>query len=147
MDSNPGDAPVQGNPRLQRLTLRVAAVMGCVTSPAVLLPRMAVEKLSWLIGHGQPPDVPLIYYLGGGGSVVYVLVCAMLWIIAGDVVRYRPLVVFSAWGFLASAPAFLSIDLQSRMPLWWVAMDTVSCALFGTALLWACHRPQAAPRH
>jgi hypothetical protein len=134
-----------GNPQLQRLILRLAAVMAILTIPAVLLPRMAVEKLSWMIGFGQPSDVPLIYYLVGGGSAVYVLLSAMLWLISGDMVRYRPLVVFSAWAFLACGPIYLSIDLQSRMPLWWVTMDTASCLAAGAALLWACYRPSRGP--
>jgi len=31
------------------------------------------------------------------------------------------------------------MDTQSHLPAWWVAMDSVSCLLFGVALLWACY--------
>jgi len=54
-------------------------------------------------------------------------------------VRYRPLVLASAWICLLGAPAYLWIDTQSGLPCWWVAMDSLSCLLFGAAILWACH--------
>ncbi len=58
-----------------------------------------------------------------------------LWLIASDVKRFHPFVVFNAIAFLLAAPVFLLIDLTSGMPWWWAAGDPVSCGLFGAALL------------
>jgi hypothetical protein len=143
--SEPFPSPAeQGNPALQRLILRVAAVMAWLVIPAVLAPRLVIEKLSWFLGYGQPSKTPLIYYLGAGGSLVYLALSALLWKLSEDVVRYRPLVVFAAWAFLLCGPLYLWIDLQAGMPLWWVSMDSVACVLAGAWLLWACHVPPRA---
>jgi hypothetical protein len=144
MNSERFSQPARGNPRLQRLVLRVAALVSFIAAPAIVLPRIAVEKLSWLMGFGQPPMLPMLVYLTAGGSCVLIAEAFMLWLISGDVVRYRPLVVFVAWFFLAAAPLFLWIDSQAGLPLWWTAMDTLSCLVAGAALVWACY---STPRH
>ncbi len=112
-----------GNLRLQRLILRVVALLSLIVVPAVLLPNVALEKLSWLLGSGQAPQVPLLTYLIGGGCTVYLAVALMLWIMSGDVVRYRPLVVFVGWVYLVGAPLLLWIAWSAGMPGWWIIMD------------------------
>lgn len=57
-----------GNLRLQRWLLRIAAVMAVLTLPAVLWPRQAIEKLSWVTGLGHAPQSALLVYFGGGGT-------------------------------------------------------------------------------
>ena len=127
----------RGDPRLQKLVLRIMAVVALPVLPAVFAPRLTVEKLSWLLGFGEPPHVPLIYYLAAGGSFVYLAMSAMFWIISCDVVRYRPLVIFTGWVCLLSGPVFWWVDANVGMPLWWVMMDALGCFACGVALLWA----------
>jgi hypothetical protein len=127
-----------GNLRLQRWLLRVAAIVQFTALPGVILPREAVEKLSWLMGLGQPPLVPLMIYMAGGCAYVSLAVGVLLWIISNDVVRYRPLVIMSGWISLIGGPGFLWIDYQSGLPHWWTAMDSLSCLIIGAALLWVC---------
>jgi hypothetical protein len=138
-DMNAFPAPICGNVRLQRWILRIAAIFQFTALPGIILPRQAIEKFSWLMGQGQPPLVPLMVYLTGGGAFVYLVLGALLWLFSTDVVRYRPLVIASAWICLIGGPAFLWIDSQSRLPAWWVAMDCASCLIIGAALLWACY--------
>lgn len=133
-------APTPGNPRLQRLILRVAAASSLLALPAVLLPRLAAEEFSWFMGLGRPEVTPLLAYLAGGGAYVYLAAGLLLWGISLDVARHRPLVILSAWIFLVGGPAFLWIDSRAGLPGWWVALDGLSCLVFGAALLWACHR-------
>jgi len=131
-----------GNVCWQRRLLRLAAIFQFIALPGIILPRVATEKLSWLMGQGQPSLTPLLIYLAGGCAFVYFVLGVLLWIFSNDVVRYRPLVIASAWICLLGAPAFLWIDTQSHLPAWWVAMDSVSCLLFGIVLLWACYAGQ-----
>lgn len=42
------DPTPYGNVRVQRLILRLMAATTLIALPAVILPRLAVEKLSWL---------------------------------------------------------------------------------------------------
>jgi hypothetical protein len=128
----------QGNPGLQRLVLRIMALVALPAMAAVLAPRLTVKKLSGLLGFGQPPDVPLIFYLAAGGSFVYLATSAMLWIISGDVVRYRPLVIFTGFVCVIGGPVLWWVGARAGMPSWWVLMDTLSCLVGGLVLLWAC---------
>lgn len=127
-----------GNLRLQRLILRITALISLIALPAIILPRLAMEKLSWLTGFGQPPDVPLLVYVAAGGAAVFVGQAGFLWILSGDVVRYRPLVLYVGWVYTACGPAFLWIDRDAGMPHWWVAMDSLGSLIVGGTLLWAC---------
>ncbi|MCX7008086.1 MAG: hypothetical protein NTY53_12710 [Kiritimatiellaeota bacterium] len=113
-DNNPLLESACGNVRLQRWLLRIG-------------------------GLGQPPQSALLLYFGAGGSFVYVALGVLFWLFSNDIVRYRPLVLASAWLSLLGSPAFLWIDWQCGLPTWWIAMDSISCLLFGVALLWACH--------
>lgn len=138
MNHEPVPETACGNLRLQRWLLRGAAIVQFTALPGVILPRQAVEKLSWLMGLGEPPQVPLLFYTAGGCAYVYLAEGLLLWVISRDLVRYRPLVILSGWIYLIGGPVFLWIDLQSGLPNWWTAMDSVSCLIFGAAILWAC---------
>ena len=132
-----------GHLRLQKWILRLFALVGLSVLPAIFAPHFTIEKLSWLVGFKQPPQAPLLYYLGAAGSCIYLVFSAMLWIISCDVVRYRPLVVFTAWVCVLCGPLYYWIDSMTGMPRWWLLMDSVSCFVGGVALLWAIGR---APR-
>ncbi len=141
----PSLAPACGSVLWQRRLLRLTAIFQFIALPGFILPHIAAEKLSWLMGQVQPVLTPLLVYLAGGCAFVCFVLGILLWMFSNDVVRYRPLIIVSSWICLLGAPAFLWIDTQSHLPAWWVAMDSVSCLLFGVALLWACHagRPSA----
>lgn len=94
----------RGDTRIQKLVLRVMALVALPVLPAVFMPHLTVEKFSWLLGFGQPPKTPLLYYLAAGGSFVYLILSTMLWMISFDVVRYRPLVIFAGYMCLISSP-------------------------------------------
>lgn len=134
-----------GHPRLQSLLLKTAGAVSLVTLSAVFAPDYVLSQLHWLLGMGKLPDSVLLRYLGAGGSFVYIITGILMWMMAGDVVRYRPMIVLSAWIMLAAAPIYAYINLHTGMPGWWMAMDAMSCLAFGLVLLWACHaRPKSA---
>lgn len=139
-DSEHPSPPERGNPRLQRIVLRVIGAVSFIALPAIVMPRLAVEKASVLLGLGKPEASPLLIYMMAGASCVYVAQGLLMWLMARDVVRYRPLIVFCAWAFLAFSPLFLWIDLHAGMPASQVAADSLSCLLAGAALLVACYR-------
>jgi hypothetical protein len=128
-----------GNPRMQRITLRLIAAVSFIALPAIFVPRLAVEKFSVLMGFGKPPHLPLLIYMTSGASCVYVGQGLLLWFVSRDVVRYRPLIVFCGWAYLAFGPLFLWIDISAGMPAFQVAADSLSCLVAGGALLGACY--------
>lgn len=109
--------------------------------PGALLPARAFEKLSWLVGHGKPPLVPLTIYLSGNAGFAYVTIAVLLWAIQRDLPRYPTLVRTFGWMMLIGCPAYLSIGMQCKLPLWWALIDSLSCLAVGIILMWACPKP------
>ncbi|MEQ1858423.1 MAG: hypothetical protein ABMA13_00650 [Chthoniobacteraceae bacterium] len=127
-----------GNIHVQQIILRLMASVTLIALPAVILPRLAVEKLSWFVGLKEPPHSPLLIYMMAGASAVYVAQGVLLWFISRDVVRYRQLVMLIGWMTVILGPVFVWIHLQAGTPRWWMVTDSLSCFVAGLALLWAC---------
>lgn len=106
--------------------------------PGALLPEIAFQKFAWLMGYGKQPMTPLIIYLSGNAGFAYTALGILSWVISRDLPRYQPLVRMLGWIMVIAGPAYLSIDVQCPLPLWWTLMDSVGCLLIGLTLLWAC---------
>jgi len=121
---------------IQKTLLRFTALVLFTGLPGALLPGVAAEKFSWLMGCGRPPLGPIMIYLSGNAGFVFVALGIVVWMIAREPQRYRPLVAALAWILVVGGPAYLSIDLQAALPAWWVALDSLACLLVGGGLLW-----------
>ena len=115
--------------------LRLAGATELLAFIAVVMPRSWMEISHAWLGLGEMPDGPLLMFMIRQASYTYGVHGLSLWLIASDVKRFRPFVIFNGVAFLVAAPVFLSIDLTSGMPLWWALSDPGSCGLFGVALL------------
>ena len=133
------EPPVRGSPRMQRLILRLIAAVSLIALPAIFVPKLALERLSVWLGFGKPPQSPLLVYMTAGASCVFVGQAVLLWLMSRDVVRYRPLIVFCGWAYLAFGPLFLWIDTRAGMPTFQIAADSLGCLVAGAALLCACY--------
>jgi hypothetical protein len=122
--------------RLQTWLLRVAGSVEILAFVAVVMPRSWMEASHAWLGLGEMPQGAVLMYMIRQASYVYGMHGVLLWILASDVVRYRPLVRFTGFSFLLAAPVFLIIDHTAGMPLYWTVSDTAGCAFFGAALLW-----------
>ena len=129
-------------PRVQLWMLRICIFILFTGLPGALLPEVAFQKFAWLMGYGKQPMTPLIIYLSGNARFAYTALGLLAWVISRDLSRYQPLVRMLGWIMVIAGPAYLSIDLQCPLPLWWTLMDSVGCLLIGLTLLWAC--PKAA---
>ncbi len=77
----------------------------------------------------------MLRYALRGGAFVQGAIGVLIWIIAGDVIRYRPLAIATGAIYLASGPAFYAIDTISGMPHFWCLFDGASCFVTGSVLL------------
>jgi hypothetical protein len=102
---------------------------------AVVMPRAWMEASHEWLGLGTMPDGPVINFMIRQASFVYGLHGIALWIFATDVLRYRPLVLFTGASYVLSGPVFLLIDRHTGMPWFWTVGDAVGCLLVGLALL------------
>jgi len=123
--------------------LRLAGAVEILAFIAVVMPRSWMEISHAWIGLGEMPDGPLLMFMIRQASYTYGVHGLSLWLIATDVDRFRPFVVFNAIAFLVAAPVFFLIDFTSGMPSWWAVSDPASCGLFGATLLFLSRRPPA----
>ena len=127
--------------RLEVLLLRVAGSVELLAFVAVFLPRSWMEAGHRWLGLGALPAGAVVDFIIRQASFTYGLHGVLLWILSLDVVRFRPLVVFTGISYVLAGPVFFAIDFSSGMPWFWTAGDGGSCLGFGVALLWLdCRR-------
>ena len=102
---------------------------------AVVMPRSWMEVTHQWLGMGEMVRGPLIMFMIRQASFTYGLHGLSLCILATDVERFRPLIVFTGISFVVAALVFFLIDYTSGMPSWWALGDPVGCGLFGVLVL------------
>ncbi len=122
--------------QLQAWLLRLVGSVEILAFVAVVMPRAWMETSHAWLGLGEMPDGPIIMFMIRQASYAYGMHGVSMWIMASDVSRFRPIILFNGISFLLAAPVFFLIDYQSGMPWFWTVMDTIGCAFFGAALLW-----------
>jgi hypothetical protein len=123
------------NPALRTaLFLRIIAVVQMLTFAVVLLPVAWLASWHAWLGLGAMPDDPVLRYVIRGAAFAQGGVGVLVWVVATDVVRYRPLVITTAALSLCAAPAYYFIDATAGMPRWWCLFDFAYCVLAGGGL-------------
>jgi hypothetical protein len=121
--------------RLQAWVLRLVGAVEVLAFGAVVMPRAWMESGHAWLGFPATPEGPVFDSVMRQVSFTYGLHGIALWFIAADVVRYRPLVILTAFGYLVTGPVFVLIDLTNGMPWPWIAGNGGSCFLIGLILL------------
>lgn len=118
--------------------LRFIAIVQMLTFGIVFVPEAWIASWHAWLGLGQMPDAPFLRYVIRGASYCQGAIGVLLWVIATDVVRYRPFVITTAAIYLVGAPTFYFIDAIAGLPRWWCIMDSASCFLAGGVLFTLC---------
>ena len=121
--------------KLQAWVLRLAGAVEILAFFAVVMPRSWMEASHSWLGMGEMPDGPLIMFMIRQASYAYGMHGVSLWLLATDVKRYQPLIIFNAISFLIAGFLFAFIDYTTGMPLWWTISDALGCGFVGVALL------------
>lgn len=121
---------------LQTWLLRLTGTIELGAFVAVVMPRQWMEAGHHWLGLGEMPAGTIVNFIIRQASFTYGLHGVLLWLLSSDVVRFRPLVVFTGISYLLAAPVFFLIDWSSGMPWLWTVGDAAFCSCFGSALLW-----------
>jgi hypothetical protein len=89
---------------------------------------------SWL-GLGEMPSGPIIMFMIRQASYAYGMHGVSLWVMATDVRRFQPLIIFNGISFLLAAFVFALIDYSAGIPAWWTVIDAFGCGSFGIVTL------------
>lgn len=115
--------------------LRVVGTVEAVSLLAVVMPRAWMAQVHASIGLGDMPPGPLVEYLARTVSFIYGGHGVLLWILAGDARRYRPIIAFTGAAYLVTAAMFLAINVTTGMPTYWTVIEPAACLVVGGMIL------------
>jgi hypothetical protein len=110
---------------------------------AVIMPRSWMELSHVWLGLGEMVAGPVTIFLIRQASYTYGMHGVTLFILASDVNRFRPLIIFNGISFLLASVVYFLIDYTSGLPLWWTLSDSIGVGVFGAVVLWLCRRVQS----
>lgn len=122
--------------RLQAWLLRFLGVCELLAFVAVVMPRSWMAASHAWLGMGELPEGAVLMFMIRQASYVYGMHGVSMFVLAADVIRFRPLVVLNGVSFLIAGPVFFLIDYVEGMPWWWTLSDSAGCTFIGAALLW-----------
>ncbi|MDX1969893.1 MAG: hypothetical protein SFV23_22155 [Planctomycetaceae bacterium] len=121
------------------LLLRVIGVLDLLAFAAMLQPVSWLSAIHAALQMGTFPEVPVAIYLVRSSSMLYGLCGTLLLFLSSDVARYAPAIRFIARVGLLAGGILIGIDVASRMPWWWIAVEGPACALLW-GLVWGAGR-------
>lgn len=124
------------NERLQVWLLRLTGLTEILAFIAVVMPRSWMEVSHEWLGLGEMPGGPIIMFMIRQASYAYGMHGISLFVLASNITRFRPLIIFNGVSFLLAGFVFFLIDYTYGMPLWWTLVDSLGCGSFGAAVLW-----------
>jgi len=133
----PSDGPSSA-PGAARWLRRLLWFQGNLDLLAVLFPLLPMDTIARLhaaLGLGEFPRSAIAEYLARNLPLLVALHGMLLWGVATDLVRYRPLIALLGWGAIAHGAWLVLIDWQAGLPGWWVAGEGPLRALLGVATL------------
>ena len=133
------------NPAATTSCLRVIAVMQILVVGLVFVPLTWLDAWHGWLGLGPMPDDALLRFVIRGAAFAQAGIGVLMWVMATDVVRFRPLVVACGWIYLIGGPAFYWIEVAAGMPQFWCLADGISC-LFAGGMLLVLSLPQSGDR-
>jgi hypothetical protein len=104
--------------------------------PMMLLPVSWMAATHEWLGLGEFPESLLVDYLTRSISALYGFHGVLLFVLARDVVRFRPVVVFVAVMGVVFGVMMTAVDLHAGVPWHWTLCEGPVIAVFGLVVLY-----------
>ena len=115
--------------------LRFAGAFLLLAWPTMFLPVSWQAAAHQALGLGDFPASPLVDYLTRSIAVLYGSRGLVYLLLAGDVLRYAPLIRLFAVLDIVAGVALLAIGFHAGLPSMWVLVEGPSLIAFGAVLL------------
>jgi hypothetical protein len=122
--------------RLLVFLLRSGGVLLSSAFLAVFLPVDWMAAIHQWLGLGEFPRTPIVDYLSRSVAALYGFHGILLFILANNPVRYRPIVRYVGMLNIALGILMTGIDLHAGMPIWWTAGEGPPVFVLGIAILY-----------
>jgi len=102
---------------------------------AVFMPTSWHDWCHQALGLGRLPGDPVVEYMARSLSGFYALLGALLWLMAGDLSRYRVLVWANGVAAVAVGLLFMVMDRAWGLPRWWAISEGPVVLAYGALVL------------
>jgi hypothetical protein len=116
------------------ILLRIPGVAALFALVAVFMPGSWMASTHSWLGLGEMPTAPVVDYLARSVSAFYAFTGALFLVVATDLERYRPVVLFLGVALALMSAVLLGIDLATGMPWWWSALEGPPGVAFGASI-------------
>lgn len=132
--------------RWLKLFLRIIGIVTLLAFGAAVMPQRWIVEVAGFLGFEPFPFSPLTFYLARNLSLLYGFVGCLLLLIAADFERYRPLVGKIGLGTIVFGGLQGVVDIQSAMPMWWTAYESLSTIFGGIIIIVLDHKTASGSR-
>ena len=129
------------------LLLRLTGALLVLAFFAMFLPTEWMATTHRWLGLGEFPRTPLVDYLTRSASALYCIQGGLMIVLASDVRRFAPVVVYVALADIAFGAAMVAIDLHAGMPLYWTVGEGPTILVVGLLTLWLARGIQRPGTH
>lgn len=133
---------------LLKIVLRIAGSVSMLALIAVFMPRSWMDFCNRGLGLGPLPEGPVFEYLARTISFLYATLGVLLWVLSGDLPRYRPVILAYGLANLVFGAVLIWIDwhLTAGLPLWWRAWEGPFVLTYSATVLMLSFRLPSGPR-
>ena len=122
--------------RVLILLLRVSGVVMLLAFFAIFLPTEWMARTHRWLGLGDFPASPLVDYLTRSASALYAIYGGLLVLLARDVRRFAPVIVYLAVTGLAFGVVMIGVDFAAGMPHYWSVGEGPLVLVLSWVILW-----------
>ena len=120
--------------RAVRILLCLGGVLTASAFLTVAMPTALMASTHERLGFGQFPDGPIVQYLARSVSAFYGFHGVLLFVVASDPARFKPIVIYLAAFNIIFGLMLIAIDLHAGMPTWWTISEGPSIIVIGLLL-------------
>ena len=118
------------------LLLRVSGGVMLLALFAIVLPTQWMAATHRWLGLGEFPASPLVDYLTRSASALYAIYGGLLVLLARDVRRFAPVIVYLAVTGLAFGVIMIGVDFAAGMPRYWSVGEGPLVLVLSSVILW-----------
>ena len=118
------------------LLLRVSGGVMLLALFAIVLPTQWMAATHRWLGLGEFPASPLVDYLTRSASALYAIYGGLLVLLARDVRRFAPVIVYLAVTGLAFGVVMIGVDFAAGMPRYWSVGEGPLVLVLSSVILW-----------
>ena len=116
--------------------LRVSGGVMLLALFAIVLPTEWMAATHRWLGLGEFPASPLVDYLTRSISALYAIYGGLLVLLARDVRRFAPVIVYLAVTGLAFGVIMIGVDFAAGMPRYWSVGEGPLVLVLSSVILW-----------